>query len=463
MLPVSSIGTSFGSLKWFALDPCGLACVSLSYSFHLYALYVIYTYVITGSGTSATLTFYIAYLPCAILALVHLVKVQFTNPGAVPLGARPLPLLPGEGDGNEDDQSQCFLATRVPRRRGIRRCRRCNNNYKPPRSHHDSVTGRCIVKFDHFCPWAGNAIGALNHKFFLLFIFYTFLTSIVSLGLLISRFIGCGFQVELPDGSGNANYTHQNSSTYYLNDINDGSSNTYGNQTLLRKLDQVDISDDESFDFLYEGCIDLYSPPVIGLLFMSISFLVFTCCMLVEQADAIESNTSKIARLKIAMGQDCDEYEKVSQECNEMFGIGNGRGTGSGVALHWFLPTYVRFPEGKHDMIMGYEYKDEWEGIIYSEEEMFTDELGSLQPTESNANNVVQHDMPNRLKVRDNANSKNLISNPRDDTGERGPEEVVLEMSSVDGKTSQSTISRRSSHGAGKSGNDLSENPGHIV
>lgn len=36
------------------------------------------------------------------------------------------------------------------RRRGIRRCRKCNDNYKPPRAHHDSVTGRCIVKFDHF-------------------------------------------------------------------------------------------------------------------------------------------------------------------------------------------------------------------------------------------------------------------------------------------------------------------------
>ena len=41
---------------------------------------------------------------------------------------------------------------KIQRKRGIRRCRKCANNYKPPRSHHDSVTGRCISKFDHFCP-----------------------------------------------------------------------------------------------------------------------------------------------------------------------------------------------------------------------------------------------------------------------------------------------------------------------
>ena len=42
--------------------------------------------------------------------------------------------------------------------RALRRCHKCNDNFKPGRAHHDSVTGRCIVKFDHFCPWVGNAV-----------------------------------------------------------------------------------------------------------------------------------------------------------------------------------------------------------------------------------------------------------------------------------------------------------------
>jgi len=41
---------------------------------------------------------------------------------------------------------------------------------KPYRSKHDPYSGRCIAKFDHYCPFTGNAIGAKNHRHFLLFL-----------------------------------------------------------------------------------------------------------------------------------------------------------------------------------------------------------------------------------------------------------------------------------------------------
>ena len=72
-----------------------------------------------------------------------------TDPGAVPMGARPIPV-------NMVAESESVVTERDPnrgglrRRRGIRRCRKCNDNYKPPRAHHDSVTGRCVVKMDHY-------------------------------------------------------------------------------------------------------------------------------------------------------------------------------------------------------------------------------------------------------------------------------------------------------------------------
>jgi len=42
-----------------------------------------------------------------------------------------------------------------------------------PRSKHCKVVDRCVEKYDHFCPWVNNAIGARNYRYFLLFVFST--------------------------------------------------------------------------------------------------------------------------------------------------------------------------------------------------------------------------------------------------------------------------------------------------
>ncbi|GBG65894.1 hypothetical protein CBR_g54185 [Chara braunii] len=66
----------------------------------------------------------------------------------------------------------------------VRFCRKCSAN-KPPRCHHCSVCGRCVLKMDHHCVWVANCVGARNYKFFLLFLAYTLLeTTFVSLALL---------------------------------------------------------------------------------------------------------------------------------------------------------------------------------------------------------------------------------------------------------------------------------------
>jgi palmitoyltransferase len=156
----STIGTAFNSQKWFTLDPCGIGCVVFSYFFHLYGLFNIHQTLISHSPI-ATFIFYALYCPCTLLALSNLFMAQHTDPGAIPLGARPLRVYEDEEDHKSESDSVASSlldgidvsnVTRVNRKKGVRRCRKCRNNYKPPRAHHDSVTGRCISKFDHFCP-----------------------------------------------------------------------------------------------------------------------------------------------------------------------------------------------------------------------------------------------------------------------------------------------------------------------
>ena len=50
--------------------------------------------------------------------------------------------------------------------------------YKPPFSHHDKNSDKCISRMDHFCPWMNNAIGAKNQKNFFLFLIYTDLAAL---------------------------------------------------------------------------------------------------------------------------------------------------------------------------------------------------------------------------------------------------------------------------------------------
>ena len=54
----------------------------------------------------------------------------------------------------------------------FRLCKKCND-VKPPRSHHCSICGTCVMRMDHHCPWTGNCIGLNNYKYFICFLFWT--------------------------------------------------------------------------------------------------------------------------------------------------------------------------------------------------------------------------------------------------------------------------------------------------
>ncbi|XP_057497302.1 probable protein S-acyltransferase 14 [Actinidia eriantha] len=128
----------------------------------------------------------------AVLILFHILVVMllwsyftvvFTDPGSVPPNWRPV-LDEERGDTIPLTGSEFSDMPADPTNSRIRYCRKCNQ-LKPPRCHHCSVCGRCVLKMDHHCVWVVNCVGAFNYKYFLLFLFYTLLeTSLVTLSLL---------------------------------------------------------------------------------------------------------------------------------------------------------------------------------------------------------------------------------------------------------------------------------------
>ncbi|KAJ1403719.1 DHHC palmitoyltransferase-domain-containing protein [Ochromonadaceae sp. CCMP2298] len=86
---------------------------------------------------------------------------MLTNPGTVPINAQPLKLV----------LRPAF-------------CARCQC-YKPPRSHHDHASGRCISRMDHHCPWTNNVIALRNQKHFLLFLIYADIAAVYIYGLVL--------------------------------------------------------------------------------------------------------------------------------------------------------------------------------------------------------------------------------------------------------------------------------------
>ncbi|KAL5676364.1 hypothetical protein ACJX0J_012495, partial [Zea mays] len=103
-------------------------------------------------------------------------SVVLTDPGSVPPNwnldfdaerGETAPLTSSEFSSQMNSQQSVALGnTANPR---ARYCRKCNQ-LKPPRCHHCSVCGRCVLKMDHHCVWVVNCVGALNYKYFLLFL-----------------------------------------------------------------------------------------------------------------------------------------------------------------------------------------------------------------------------------------------------------------------------------------------------
>ncbi|KAL8254031.1 hypothetical protein R6Q59_032252 [Mikania micrantha] len=150
-----------------------------------------------GLDSLISLLVLIVFHTLLVMLLWSYFSVVLTDPGGVPPNYRPLvDQERGEIDPLEESEYGP-LATPDPTNARIRYCRKCNQ-LKPPRCHHCSVCGRCVLKMDHHCVWVVNCVGALNYKYFLLFLFYTFLETMVVTLALLPHFIAFFSDGEIP-------------------------------------------------------------------------------------------------------------------------------------------------------------------------------------------------------------------------------------------------------------------------
>ncbi|KAF2791666.1 hypothetical protein K505DRAFT_326674 [Melanomma pulvis-pyrius CBS 109.77] len=129
----------------------------------------------TGVGL---LFLYCLFLFLFLVTYMRLLQVIWTDPGVVPLGDPSWDKRSAPTKYFEQYDSYICDHTGMPIW-----CEECHN-WKPDRTHHDSHTGRCIRKMDHFCPWAGGIISETTFKFFIQFLFYGFVYTGYLLGVI---------------------------------------------------------------------------------------------------------------------------------------------------------------------------------------------------------------------------------------------------------------------------------------
>ncbi|KAJ0112359.1 hypothetical protein Patl1_00261 [Pistacia atlantica] len=124
-----------------------------------------------GLGSVTALAVLLLFHCLLVMLLWSYFSVVLTDPGSVPPNWRPT-IDEERGEADPLNGSEFSGVQSDPSNQRIRYCRKCNQ-LKPPRCHHCSVCGRCILKMDHHCVWVVNCVGALNYKYFLLFLVYS--------------------------------------------------------------------------------------------------------------------------------------------------------------------------------------------------------------------------------------------------------------------------------------------------
>jgi DHHC palmitoyltransferase len=143
-------------------------------------LYIPFTRLNLHAFFSRSATIAVVCLHAVLISMLvwSWIQVRRTDPGNIPLFDQPTETeqdLEKQGHlspSPDDLLSKEFL--RVELDSNIRMCKTCKI-YRPTRVSHCDATGRCIAKFDHYCPILCCAMGIGNYKYYIQFLFYAIL------------------------------------------------------------------------------------------------------------------------------------------------------------------------------------------------------------------------------------------------------------------------------------------------
>ncbi|KAM9979213.1 hypothetical protein ACTFIZ_000524 [Dictyostelium cf. discoideum] len=84
---------------------------------------------------------------------------------------------PRESDYSEEKIIEFKSIKTIKRSETYRFCIHCRLP-KEERTHHCQLCGTCVLKMDHHCPWVNNCVGANNHRYFMLFLVYLWISCV---------------------------------------------------------------------------------------------------------------------------------------------------------------------------------------------------------------------------------------------------------------------------------------------
>ena len=304
-----------GKPLWLHIDGIGIVCAAIVYMMLLFSQTVVIWCVLAPLAPlwgSAIWFHIILYNFIFAEAVTSHISCMITDPGCVPYNARAL-------DGASSEQ---------------RLCKKCNS-FKPRHAHHCSICGRCIIFFDHFCPWVNNAIGIMNQKMFIQFIISVLLLCMFACVLIFTKFSICEGRV-------------------------------------ASKVQCLPISNNSSF-------------LVFCVLFIALIFGLFTLCMAIDQLSNFQHTETKVERLRMKVADKIDDEPTPYNTFQRVFGNVYSSNSFS-FYIHFLLPMPPKYRPETIESIFGYREDDDSNSFIDESSPLIND---------NNINDNVTNDMNN--------------------------------------------------------------------